>query len=188
VAATPSIRFNISSPYEGGTKTWSTRFHFSGGVPANLTDWTSLMNDIKGGLQPGICDTSTIVSADCLVAGTDVPLHTINIGTAGTFPVSGNLPVPLHMCALVRWSTDARTSKNHPIYLFNYLHATARKSGSNIEHVDDNLKSNVNTYLCNAFTSGFTVAGVTYRRAGPNGAVALDGHVEDFLSHRDFPK
>jgi hypothetical protein len=87
-----------------------------------------------------------------------------------------------------RWSTTARTSKNHPIYLFAFWHdVCANDASSGLDNLQTSQKTAMNTYGA-AWVTGFSDGVNTYTRAGPNGATGV-GYVTDTpLSHRDFPR
>lgn len=89
---------------------------------------------------------------------------------------------------LVRYSTNARTVKNHPIYLFNYIHAAiAVLDSGHYDKVDLTYKPEVQTYA-NAWITGFSDGSITAVRASPNGAAATGAIVEEYVTHRDFPR
>jgi hypothetical protein len=93
----------------------------------------------------------------------------------------------LEVCALVRYSTAGRTVKNHPIYLFNYVHDVATDSTvSYNEKLLSSQKSALATYST-AWISGFSDGTHTLTRCGPNGDAATGAIVEEYVTHRDFP-
>lgn len=188
MAATPSIKIVKQSTYKGGTKLWSNRHHFSGGTPPDLTHWTALADAIILDEKGALTTRTSIVAAVCYAAGSDLPLHTISRSVTGTFIESGEAHMPLEVCRLIRYSTDQRTSKNHPIYLFSYMHdALQALSGTDFEAGDSNQTIHYNTIGSN-WVSGYSDGTTTYHRAGPNGAVAQDHFVSSELTHRDFPR
>lgn len=188
MAATPSVRIVKHAAYRGGTRTFGNRYHFAGGTPADLTHWTTLVNNIVTAEKLAASDVTVFDEAICYDAGTDVPLHTISLsGTGSSSGGAGATQPPLEVCALIRWSTDQRTVKNHPIYLFTYFRRIHVQSGGDYELLDSTQKTAITTYA-NAWVSGFSDGAVTHPRAGPNGAVGLGALVETYVTHRDFPR
>lgn len=188
MADTPSIRIVKSSPYKGGTKLWGNRHHFNGGTPADLTHWTTLANAIATAEKAAAGGTTSFVEAICYGAGSDVPLHTITLSGTGSVSATGaTVHCPLEVSALIRWSTDQRTSKNHPIYLFAYMRDTMVDTSVGFEALSSLLKTPLTTYM-NDWVSGFSDGTLTLTRAGPRGASALGGLVETYVTHRDFAR
>jgi hypothetical protein len=107
---------------------------------------------------------------------------------AGTLtPDTGNAEQAGEVAALVRYATDARTTKNHPIYCFNYYHGTYAHTG---EGDGDLLSAAQKTALeayAAAWVAGYSDGTHTLVRCSPNGAVCRDPIVEEYLTHRDFP-
>lgn len=187
MAATPSVKLTFQTTYRGGTKNWSNRCHFSGGVPADLTAWEALISAIMSPYNSAMVPATEFIEATCYLAGSDLPLHTIPYSTTGGFTVGSDIHMPLECTALERWSTDQRSVKNHPIYLFNYMHGVLRASASSdYELLASDQKSAIQTYVT-AWVTGFSDGTNTYKRAGPNGAVAQSGTVGTYIGHRDFP-
>jgi len=187
MAATPSVRIVKEGSYRGQSITWSNRYHFNGGTPADNTHWDTLFDNIVAAEKATKWVGLHITEAVGYAAGSDVPVHSKTYTTNGTFASGTAVAVPFEVCALIRYATTARTSKNHPVYLFNYVHEVARDGGSSDnEAIDPTLKTALETYAT-AWISGFSDGVNTYVRAGPNGATAVDRLVSGFLTHRDFP-
>jgi hypothetical protein len=187
MAATPSVRIVKQTPYKGGTKQWSNRYHFSGGTPADLSHWTTFVNAVWTAEKAALSDDTSGVEAICYAAGSDLPLHTITISGSGSIAAGGSVASsPLEVSALLRWSTDQRTSKNHPIYLFSYIRAAYRQVDLGREHLATSQRTALGTYG-SAWVTGFSDGTTTYHRAGPNGAVGLGQLVNLYVTHRDFP-
>lgn len=132
-----------------------------------------------GGLQ--------IVQAYGYAAGSDVPVASKTYALAGTGGFSTTDLMPGEVAGLIRYATAARTSKNHPVYLFNYYHRVISQGGSNNDLQLASQVTQYSTYASNWIT-GFSDGAVTYNRAGPNGASATGSIVEPYLTHRDFPR
>lgn len=187
MAATPSVRIIKSTSYKGGSRQWSNRYHFAGGTPPDLTHWTALVGNIWTAEKLCLSDQVGGVEAICYAAGSDLPLHTITLSGGGALTASGAIQAsPLEVSGLLRWATDQRTSKNHPIYLFSYIRQALRDTSVGHENLATSQKNAMQTYG-SAWVSGFSDGTTTYNRAGPNGAVALGEFVSQYVTHRDFP-
>jgi len=186
MAATPSIKVIKTMPFKGGTKRWSNRYHFNGGTPANSTQWTALSDAVVTAEKAIFGSIVTIVETVGYNAGSDVPVFSKTYSTVGTCAASGNYP-PGEVAGLMRWSTTARTSKNHPIYLFNYWHKPIVKTVSGQEDAIVSGQATAYETYAAAWISGFSDGAHTLVRAGPNGATATGHQAEEYVTHRDFP-
>lgn len=188
MAATPSIKVFKTLPFKGGTRRWSNRYHFSGGTPADSTHWGNLAAAVIFDEKATIASVQSIVEWIGYAAGSDVPVASATVSVAGTLtPDTGNAEQAGEVAALTRYATDARTSKNHPIYCFNYVHGVYAHTGEG----DGDLlsaaqKTALETYAAN-WVAGYSDGTHTLVRASPNGAVCRDPIVEEYLTHRDFP-
>lgn len=174
-------------PYKGGTRLWSNRYHFNGGLPASDSAWHTLMDNVTAAEKLIYDSGCTIVQAVGYAAGSEVPVSTKTYSLAGTSGESTTDLMPGEVAALIRYSTAARSSKNHPIYLFNYYHRVISQGGANNDKQSAASVTRFGTYAA-AWISGFSDGASTYNRAGPNGASATGSIVETYLTHRDFPR
>lgn len=188
MATAPSVRVVKSSGYKSGTRLWSNRYHFLGGTPADAAHWYTLMDAIVAAEHPALASGSTITECVGYAAGSDVPVASKTYSQAGTLtPAAGAIAVPLEVSALIRWSTNARSTKNHPIYCFAYIHDALVLGGTGgNDHLDANQKTALETYAT-SWISGFSDGSITAVRATPNGAAAVGSLVEEYVTHRDFP-
>jgi hypothetical protein len=188
VAATPSLRVVKTSPFKGGTRTWSNRYHFNGGTPADATHWHTLMDAVTTAEKAIFQSGTHIVEAIGYQAGSEVPVASKVYSLAGTLTLAagwfGQAP---EVVGLARFATAARTTKNHPIYCFNYFHQVSTDpSGGYWDQLHGTQKTAMTTY-CSSLISGFSDGSITAVRASPNGAAATGVLVEEWVTHRDFP-
>jgi hypothetical protein len=120
-------------------------------------------------------------------AGSDVPVFSKTYSQAGTGSFATFIACPGDCAALVRYTTTARTPKNHPVYLFNYFHSCGINTSGASDLLNTAQKTAIGTYA-SAWLSGFSDGTNTYVRAGPNGATATGQLVEQYVMHRDFPR
>jgi hypothetical protein len=188
VATVPSVRVVKSFSFKAGARLFSNRYHFNGGTPPDSTHWDTLFDAIV--LQEKTVYPSSITITECLgyAAGSDVPVASKVYSTAGTFSAGAlDHACPGECAALTRYSTSARSSKNHPIYCFNYYHGIFCDGATNHDLVSPTERTALETYAGH-WISGFSDGGaVTAVRASPAGHAATGHITEEYMTHRDFP-
>lgn len=179
--------------YKGSTRRWTNRYHFDGALTLTSGEWTALADAVVAAEKLALIAAVTIVEAignDASTASSTNPhgdaVFTKTYSVAGVASLSNYQPTPGDCAALVRYSTDARTSKNHPIYLFNYYHGVGRQSTGANDDLNTDQKTLFETYAT-AWITGFSDGSTTRVRCGPRGAVAQTRVVNSQITHRDFP-
>jgi len=195
--ATPDTRSSIvitkQTPYRGSTRTFSNRYHFENDTPADNAHWTTLADAIVAAEKAIYDSTTEIVLAtgyDKASATSTNPhgdaVFSKTYTQAGTWSgASGAIWMPGDAAIFVRFSTPARSTKNHPVYLSNYYHGVFGSPG-NPDQVSGPQRTAVQTYAA-AWLTGFSDGAENHVRCGPRGAVALVATVDLYVRHRDFP-
>lgn len=187
MAATPSVKIVKTFQYKGVPRQWSNRYHFLGGTPVDAAHWHTLFDNVTAAEKAVLDSSCEIVEAIGYAAGSDVPVATKSYTLTGTGAWVDH-KAPGDAAALVRYATDVRTSKNHPVYLFNYYHSAFAISNLSPDNIETDYQAALLSYANAWISPGFSDGSVTYNRAGPNGAAAIGAIVEGFLTHRDFPR
>jgi hypothetical protein len=191
VPTTASLRVDKSFPYLGGTRIFSNRYHFDGTTPTDSGHWTTLSDAVvtaEKACYAASPVTTQIIKTVGFAPGSEVPVFQKTYATNGTLAPAGTIPAaPGDAALLVRYSTATRTSKNHPLYLFNYYHGLYTNGVSSQDYPWATQKTALATYAA-AWITGFSDGTATHHRTGPNGDVATGVLVGTYITHRDFPR
>jgi hypothetical protein len=174
-------------PYRGGTKQWSNRWFFNQTALPSNSDKDAIADAIVAQENIQYSSRVSFVEDIWYAAGSDVPVYTHARTDVGTMATTGRSACPGDCAALLRFSTTQRTSKNHPIYLFKYFHDVYYDSSGSPDSVAA-LQVGRIAALGSMMVAGIVQAGVTYKAAGPHGAVAQGSLAEPLITHRDFPR
>lgn len=187
MADAPSIKIVKSFPYRGGTKLWANRYHFNGGEPADPSHWTTFAAAIAAEEKKIYSSSVGIVQAVGYNADSDEPVWTGTLSVNGTYtPAGGDRECPGDCATMIRYSTTARSTKNHPIYGYNWYHGVFNNSSDPTDIVSGPQFALYGTYAAD-WIAGFSDGTHTYVRALPRGATAVGAFVSFYIRHRDFP-
>lgn len=189
--ATPPTRVGVKVNYHfswrGSTKPWSQLYHFDG--PTSWSDQThfdtfctNLWNSIKVAIPARVtADTMTGYNA-----GSFLPVFTHSVAANGGYSDTTNPQAPGEACMLWRFTTDQRTTKNHPIYLFKWFHGMQTDGATS----PDTLRAGIHSTAAGSVSdllAGYSDGTNTRKYCGPRGAVAQSGTCMTLLHMREFP-
>lgn len=188
-----ALKFVFLSPYKGGTKEWSTTVHLSGGDWAEEACITNMITAMgHTAMLAWMLPETTLEYVAAINSGSALPVFEHEYDDVGTYEGTEHV-VPLECVALLKWPTDKRSVKNHPIYLFNYLHGVQNHSDSSLtEALNPGMKTRMHDWW-EQLVTGIYDGHVTRTRIGPK-RVEIDYVppqaqsliVEGDLTHRDF--
>lgn len=188
MAPTPSVLIKFSFDFRDSARIWSTRVHFNGGTPSSSAHWETLFDNIVAELKNDVYTFVEIVECVGYAGGSDIAVDQKSYAQAGLIPLaSGDHRTSGETVGLLRWATPARSSKNHPVYLFNFWHGAAY-TGTEVDKPSNDFKGGITNFANFLQGSGFTDGVNVYTRAGPNGVTAGSHQVDTYLTHRDFPR
>jgi len=138
--------------------------------------------------QPFANVGATIIATVGYAGGSEVPVFNKTYSTDGTLGFTAGRPVPGDTAAVIRYTTPDRSTKNHPVYCFNYYHSvqssTLATGGDDIQPI---ALTALGTYSAN-WISGFSDGTTTVHRSRPTGDLCTGYIVKPLLSHRDLPR
>lgn len=174
--------------FKGGTRLYSNRYHFLGGTPADATHWHTLMDNVTTAEHSMLSDVQQIVEAVGYNAGSDVPVATKTYALSGAVTVAaGRTYAPGEVAGLIRYSTNAMSTKNHPIYCFNYYHGVIIDTSAGSQDLWAPAQTGPAATYAAAWLAGFSDGTITATRASPAGHSCTGNFIETHVTHRDFP-
>jgi hypothetical protein len=181
----PKLIITKQFTYQGVGKEWSNAYSIAEGPPLGYSAWSTFAHAVVTAEKAVLQNDVTIVKAVGFDGSVTYPAYSEVFATVGTLAVSGASNAPRDCAAIVRYTTAGRSSKNHPIYAFNYYHGVAdydSGSGHPAGWLYEPQRAALEAYA-QAWIDG--IGG--YTRATPSGEAAIDKFVDPWIRHRDFP-
>jgi hypothetical protein len=192
VAVTSSIRVVKQFTYRGALRNFSNRYHFGTYLPPDATHWTTLSDAIvtaeKAIYKPLAQGGAKIIETVGYAGGSEVPVFTKLYTTDGTLVGTPWGPCPGDCAALVRYSTPDRSSKNHPVYCFNYYHSIGTDESVADSDTLASIQLTAMSTYATAWITGFSDGTTTVHRSRPSGDLCTGSLVHPLITHRDLPR
>lgn len=128
-----------------------------------------------------------IVETVGYAGGSEIPVFTKTYAADGTGGFTGFVPSPGDAAALIRWSTSDRSSKNHPIYCFNYYHSVGHVAGVGGQDTVHAQQLAALGVYAGQWITGMSDGTSTKHRSRPNGNLCTGALEESNITHRDLP-
>lgn len=180
------IKLTFSFSYQGNTKVWSQLWHFTGGSWQDQTHFNALSDALWNQVKTVTCSRVTLVSSTGYNPGSFLPVYTKSYSAAGTYTDTSNPQAHGEACMLWRFTTDQRSTKNHPIYLYKWFHGTQSDGSTSPDTLRAGIHSSAAPPIA-AILAGLSDGTLTRIYAGPRGAVAQSGTCNTLLHVREFP-
>lgn len=179
-----SLIVYVTVPFRGGTQLTSNRYFFkkSDGTTAEPS-WDGLRTAVVNAQKAIYKSNVHITAVKGTAPGSDVAVYEWAGSVAGTNGVS-NDDAAGELCALIRYFTAARSAKNHPIYLYNYMHGQTVDSAN--KQLIGGSYGPTDTFAGDWIT-GFSDGTDSFVRCGPHGAAAVSKVVDQYLRVHTFP-
>lgn len=182
-----SIRVVKQFEYRGAIREFSNRYYFDNDAPTDSTKWTTL-SDAVVTAEKAIYPSRTnwkIIETVGYEAGSEIPVFTKAYSTLGTGSFANSYYAPGDCAAMVRWSTASRSTKNHPIYLFNYWHMAQYEGATGEDTLNAAQRTAMGTYAA-AWITGFSDGTLSHHRTSPYSHAASGYLIDPYVRHRDF--
>lgn len=184
-----SIRLVKQFPFRGEpAKEFSNRYYFDGANVGDATAWHTFMDGLVLLEKTIYGNEVKIVTALGYAPGSDVAIATKAYTTVGTLATTGGSYVPGECCAICRWGTTKRSTKNHQVFVFSYWHHVLMGAATGTPDVLLASQRTAMDAYAQQWVDGFSVGGRTYKRTTPDGALVEGRLTDSWIGHRDFPR
>jgi hypothetical protein len=168
-------------------QTWSNRYHFDGGAPADEAAWTALADALVAIERACYSTNVQVIKARGYPPGTTaVAVFNKTYALAGTASSVGGGYATSDSAAVLRQATTKLSRKNHTVYCMSYFHGAMVANATSPDTLLPSQKTAIESFG-NVWVSGLTVGARTYKRTTPDGALVTGAHCDVWVGHRDFP-
>lgn len=180
------IKLNWAMYRKAGGATVGGIYHFTGAAWTNEAEFDAMSDWLKDQFKLVLSASATITKTTGYNPGSRIPVYEKTYSQAGSIADSSSTKLTPSDCAmLLRFSTDQRTSKNHPIYLFKYIKPAMNNPNTSVEAVSPSVLTAIET-LGGSLVTGHDPGSGVRKLCGPFGAVALGHQASTYITHRDF--
>lgn len=173
--------------YKGTEREWSNRYFFGDLTTLDSTKFNNLADAIEAAEKLAMSSWVGFAEAIGYNGGSNISAFSKGLSGSGSRTHSSEHLCPGDCAALVRFSTAARTSKGHPIYLFKYFRGCYYDTEADPDLLSADEAAKLDTFGGDCVT-GFSDGTANHPISGPFGATAQSHFVETYITHRDFPR
>src|SRR6266540_391450 len=172
-----SVRVIKRMTYRGVTRDWGNRYFTNQSTIPDSSHFNTLADAIVLAEKATQDSHVSIVEVKGYNGGSEIQAFSKTYATVGTLVMTGNV-CPGDAAILARWATAYRSTKNHPIYLYNYFHGVWNQTAFGSNDLPVAAQSTAFGTYCNSRLTGFSDGTTTYKRAGPSGHLATGVTIE----------
>jgi hypothetical protein len=185
-----SILIGYEVPSKGTHELVTNRFYLRGAAggetPADESVWRAIANNMVSDLADCLSPNARIKFAQCFSHSPQILLHDFTYDAPGAHAIPmHSLDEPGFVCQLMKWRTTARTSNNHPIYLFNFIHGILTDPVTPEVSACASAVDEFGGFLTDGSTH-YSFGGVDWVKCGPNGASAVEYLPSTYVTSHDL--
>lgn len=171
---------------------FSNRYAIGVNEPADDAHWTTFADAVVAAerhiYRSFANGGARIVEAIGYAHTSDVPVFSKVYASDGDLVATAMQSVPGDCAALVKYTTPDRSTKNHPVYCFNYYHGIgASDSGSVRDLLAAGQAAALLTYG-QLWLAGISDGAGVFKRSRPTGDLCTGVVVNPNITHRDLAR
>jgi len=173
--------------YRGAPEEYSNTYHFDGGPPATQAAWLTFDNNVRAAEKAIYRTGHVVIKRTIGYASDETPAEwarTFDTQCTGAY---NGLLTPGDCAVWIRYQTDRRDSRGHPVFLRNYYHPAYHDDPGAVDSVAAGQRAALSIYAA-AWVAGFSDGSVTHKRTGPDSLGATAHGVAVYIGRRKLKR